>query len=127
MTFCYHHSITQADDCLFFRDDLRYLFPELAHNHEISTLLKARGVITFNADPEVSSVGVYFSTVVDAQDFIERLNAQPEVANYVEPSTDELSFGNLRQSDWNRVKPFLQKTLTASEYQQLRRLINVGR
>ena len=64
-----------------FSEDLRILFPEM-DNNDISKELVRRGVIneaTDEADSESSCTWVYFKTEADANAFIDRINATPEV------------------------------------------------
>jgi hypothetical protein len=106
-----------------FSDDLRRFFPKL-NNHEITTELKCKGVINnrCQSDSEYSCTYVYFKSEVSAKAFLKRLNALPEIANYVPPPPVPDKLVAMSEEHWKALRSFLKATLTAEQYDALTNL-----
>ena len=98
MSFQFDRSYIYAPDASLdikdwrFSQDLRQFFPETDGrgkygNNTIGDILKKRGVINRqgSVDCEYSCTYAYFNSERAALAFLKRLNAMPEVKNYVEP------------------------------------------
>jgi len=74
---------TSDDSQWYFRDDLRAYFG-FSSNVAIAELLVERGVMTAGvADPESACLWVYFDTEAEGLAFLDRLNAQVEISEYI--------------------------------------------
>lgn len=106
-----------------FSDDLRRFFPKL-NNHEITTELKCKGVINrrCQADSEYSCTYVYFKSEASALAFLKRLNALPEIANYVPPPPVPDKLVAMSEEHWNALRTFLKGALTPEKYAELQNL-----
>lgn len=89
-----------------FQCDLRNHFDKNS-NHDVSQLLHDRNVFTDKDSPDVESacVWVYFETEQDALAFLRRLNAQPEIKNWVKPTKQR--FILLKEKEFKALQKYI--------------------
>jgi hypothetical protein len=112
-----------------FSQDLRQFFPETDGrgkygNNTIGDILKERGVANrlCSVDTEYSCTYVRFKTERAARAFLKRLNAMPEVKDYVAPERPPEKGIYMSVEDWQQLKAFVKDNLTPDQYTKLQAL-----
>jgi len=103
--------------------DLRPYFPDCESNHEITNLLERRGLLLGNriqVDPEYSCSYFYAKDAATAQQFLQLLDAQPEIVDYVEPVAEDVAVFTI--ADWHTLQSFLKDRLSTDDYADLKAL-----
>lgn len=106
-----------------FSADLRNEF-DVDNNHVVTQILETRDVIVKGnqVDSESACLWVYFTTETAARAFLRRLNAQPEIKNWVKPTKQR--FILLKEKEFNALQKYI-KTLS-KKHQAAIKALGVG-
>jgi hypothetical protein len=112
-----------------FNQDLRQFFPETdGHgkygNNDIGKVLVERKILKDSeVDTEYSCLYASFKTKRAADAFLKRLNAMPEVKNYVEPPAQPSGeVVILSRAAWDKLKSFLKANMSKAKFAKLQGL-----
>ena len=102
-----------------FSADLQKFFPNLDNNEITDLLVRRRVVKKSQTDPESSCSYFNFKTREQAQNFLMRLNAVKEIADYVEPEPLPEEMLAFAAEDWRKIRAYLHENLTGEQWRAL--------